>query len=98
MDPIQTQPQQQLQQNSNKRLLIVAGLIIFIAAVGYGIWRFASQTVYIPPVIPQAQQPAQVPAAEDSTSAISNDLNTKTDLGNTDQEFKDIDQDLKSLQ
>ena len=78
----------------NTKIYIVVGLVA-VLVVGVGAW------LMLTPAEPQAVTPPPPPSpvaipAQDTTAAITKDLNA-VDLGNIDEEFKEIDADLNAL-
>lgn len=76
----------------NTKIYIVVGLVV-VLLIGAGVW------LMLTPAKPQAVTPPPSPVAipaQDSTAAIAKDLNA-VDLGNVDEEFKDVDADLNAL-
>lgn len=76
----------------NTKIYIVV-VLVAVLIVGVGAW------LMLTPEKPQAVTPPPSPVAipaQDSTAAIFNDLNA-VELGNIDQEFKDVDADLNAL-
>jgi predicted negative regulator of RcsB-dependent stress response len=82
-------------------ILVIVGLIAILILLAIWYW-WAQKSVVTQEVAPSAppSQPAvavqPVPPKEDSVSSINQELNG-IDLGNLDQEFQAIDQDLNSL-
>ncbi len=76
----------------NTKIYIIVGVVVLVL-VGALAW------LALAPEKPVAPAPAPTPVAapaNDSTTAIGKDLDA-VDLGNLDQEFKDVDADLNAL-
>lgn len=87
---------------SNNKTLIWVMVIVAVVVLGGLVWIFMSgqpalQTGQEEEVLPPSLTPPP-PAAvkEDSTQAINKDIGS-VDLGNLDEDFKTIDNDLNSL-
>ena len=77
----------------NTIFIIIVVVVAVLAALI--IWRFSQETG-APAVVPSAPTRPATMGAQDTTTAINDQLNT-IDTNNLDGEFSDIDKDLQSL-
>jgi flagellar basal body-associated protein FliL len=74
-------------------LVVIVLLVLVIGGIIY--WQSKKEVFFQPPVTKEITK-TQAPQKEDSTDTIFKELES-IDIGNLDQEFQEIDQDLNSL-
>jgi cell division protein YceG involved in septum cleavage len=74
-------------------LVVIVILVLIVGGVIY--WQSKREIPPLPPVSKEVTR-TKGPGKDDSTDTIFKDLES-VDIGNLDQEFKEIDQDLNSL-